>query len=309
LILRYGFIITRIVKIVQEKVKKFLVLRRFVLHIIHMETTAIQYNTFKTGSKTYFTSSLFFPDSVKRDVFALYGFVRVADDYVDAVPQDREGFLNFRRSWERARSGEKTGNGIVDDFVELCLRKGFQTAWVEAFLDAMEADLSKKNYDTVDDTLRYMYGSAEVIGLFMARIMDLPEQALPYARLLGRAMQYINFIRDINEDLGLGRRYLALARTGLSELSAEAARSDPRAFASFVEHHLGLYRAWQTEADKGFALIPRRYRVPIKTASDMYSWTARIIARDPLVVFSRKVKPGKARIILRALANLFREGE
>jgi phytoene synthase len=69
-------------------------------------------------------------------------------------------------------------------------------------------------------------------------------------------------------------------------------------------HHLGLYRSWQREAEKGFAMIPRRYRIPVQTASDMYEWTARCIERRPQVVFDRKVKPGKARIILRAFSNV-----
>jgi len=272
-----------------------------------METTITQYETFKAGSKTYFTSSLFFPNEVKRDVFILYGFVRVADDFVDAVPQDRDGFFRFRELWQKARVEKKTGNSIVDDFAELHRRKGFQPDWVEAFLDAMQADLSKKNYESVDETLGYIYGSAEVIGLFMSRIMGLSDEALPYARLLGRSMQYINFIRDIKEDLRLGRRYLPLESTGLSELSEKAAQANPSAFASFMGRHLALYREWQKEAEKGFSLIPRRYRIPIKTASDMYNWTARTIEQDPMVVFSRKVKPTKGRIILRAVANFLRE--
>jgi len=51
----------------------------------------IHYTTFKQGSRTYFNSSLFFPRKIRRDVFALYGFVRIADNFVDSVPQDPEG--------------------------------------------------------------------------------------------------------------------------------------------------------------------------------------------------------------------------
>ncbi|MFP4301728.1 MAG: squalene/phytoene synthase family protein, partial [Spirochaetaceae bacterium] len=65
-------------------------------------TDAIHYETFKSGSKTYFNSSVFFPRDVREDVFVLYGFVRVADNYVDQVPQDAEGFYEFRRAYEKA---------------------------------------------------------------------------------------------------------------------------------------------------------------------------------------------------------------
>jgi 15-cis-phytoene synthase len=269
-----------------------------------MAVTAAQYDTFKRGSKTYFTSSLFFPPSARADVFTLYGFVRVADDFVDSVPQDRQGFREFRERYSRALLGERAGDPIIDPFVELMKRKGFDPSWVEAFLDAMQADLSCRTYDTVEETLGYVYGSAEVIGLFMARILDLPEASLSSARLLGRSMQYINFIRDIAEDLRLGRRYLPLKPSALEALDEEHARADPAEFRRFMEHHLGLYRGWQLEAEQGFHYIPRRARMPIKTASDMYNWTAERIREDPFIVFRRRVKPRGTRIILRALSNL-----
>jgi phytoene synthase len=187
--------------------------------------------------------------------------------------------------------------------VDLARRKRFDPAWTDAFLDAMKADLSRHTYDSVNEALGYIYGSAEVIGLFMARIMDLPENTLPYARLLGRAMQYINFIRDIDEDLHLGRRYLALAPTELSSLNQGQALDHPEKFRGFMDFHLGLYKEWQKEAEKGFAMIPRRYRIPIRTASDMYRWTAHRIEIDPWIVFKEKVKPKKSRIVLSALGN------
>lgn len=259
--------------------------------------------TFKKGSKTYFNSSLFFPEVIRRDVFALYGFVRVADDFVDRVPQDVEGFYRFKERYQRALSGKQSDDLIIDSFVKLTQRRHFPNEWVDAFLDAMEADLSKKEYRTVAETLEYIYGSAEVIGLFMARIMDLDEQSYHAARMLGRAMQYINFIRDIAEDLNLGRRYLALEGTPLTALDEVTARRDPEAFKRFVNRHLDLYRGWQAEAEQGYPFIPRRYRVAVKTAADMYNWTASRIEQDPLIVFQYQVKPAKGRIYVQLLRN------
>ena len=263
----------------------------------------IQRQTFKRGSKTYFNSSLFFPKAVRRDVFALYGFVRVADDFVDAVPQDGDGFRAFEREYRRALGGRESDDVIISSFVELVRRKELETGWVDAFLRSMEMDLEKSTYHSLDETLEYIYGSAEVIGLFMARIMDLPGESFSYARLLGRAMQYINFIRDIAEDRSLGRTYLPLAEGELSSLDREEADRHPEAFKRFIAHQLERYRAWQREAEAGFRFIPKRYLIPIKTASDMYGWTARKIEADPFVVYRRKVKPRRGRIILRVVRN------
>ncbi|MGE4453849.1 MAG: phytoene/squalene synthase family protein [Sphaerochaeta sp.] len=164
---------------------------------------------FRNGSKTYYFSSRFFPPQVRRDVYALYGFVRVADNLVDDQPVDPDRFHTFRKTYIQAyHSGTSSGDEVIDAFIELQRRKHFDPAWTEAFLDSMEHDLSESTCETLEDVLTYIYGSAEVIGLFMARIMDLEEASFPYAAMLGRAMQYINFIRDIAEDNGLGRRYL-----------------------------------------------------------------------------------------------------
>jgi phytoene synthase len=263
----------------------------------------LQNEVFKKGSRTYFTSSLFFPPEMRRDVQILYAFVRVADNFVDAIPQDAAGFTDFRDRYRRSVEGIQSGDPIIDDFVDLAHRKRFDPGWTEAFLGAMNADLSRNVYDSLDEVLAYIYGSAEVIGLFMARIMGLPDAALPYAQLLGRAMQYINFIRDIDEDLRLGRRYLPLGPAGVNVLDPEQAAAHPEEFRSFIDYHLSLYKGWQEQAEKGMAMIPRRYRIPIRTASDMYRWTARRIEYDPWIVFRRKVKPAKSRIVLTALGN------
>jgi len=84
------------------------------------------YSIFKRGSKTYFYSTLFFPMEVRRDVFILYSFLRKADDYVDRVPQDTDGFYDFVERYRRAYSCEITGDVVVDSFVELSRRKNLK---------------------------------------------------------------------------------------------------------------------------------------------------------------------------------------
>jgi phytoene synthase len=172
-------------------------------------------------------------------------------------------------------------------------------------------DLTKKEYQNIDDAMAYMYGSAEVIGLMMARIMGLSDDASGYARLLGRAMQYINFLRDIREDLSFGRSYLPadeMREVGLASLAQEDARSRPDVFRAFIRKQIARYRDWQAEAEKGYALIPRRCRIPIRTAADMYEWTARRIEADPFIVYRGPVKPSRGQILQAGFRNIFRMG-
>lgn len=256
---------------------------------------------FKEGSKTYYNSTIFFRREVKEDVFKLYAFVRVADDLVDSIPQRVEEFYRFKERFHTALEGGEVDDLVISSFIELYHRKGFQREWVEAFLHSMEMDLRTSSYQTMSELGVYLYGSAEVIGLMMARIMDLPESSYAYARYLGRAMQYINFIRDIQEDTRLGRSYFPqeeLLAFGLPDLKESTVRMHPEMFKQFVRAQIRKYKEWQRIAEIGYAVIPRRDLIAIKTAADMYKFTATKIYSQPLRVFHKKVKPSLGRIML-----------
>ncbi len=269
------------------------------------------HSIFKKGSRTYFYSSLFFPKTIKHDVFTLYSFVRKVDNYVDTLPQDKEGFFSFKDTYYAAKQGMNSGNIIIDLFVNLRENKGLRTEWVDAFFDSMERDLTIKRYVTLDDTIDYMYGSAEVIGLMMAKILGLPQSSYRYARLLARAMQYINFIRDINEDLQFNRIYFpqsSLNTYNLKKLQFDYTKRHPERFNQFIQDQIDLYDVWQKEAEKGYSFIPKRYLIPIRTASEMYKWTSYQIKKNPFIIYSKKVKPRRSHIIMETFINTLRVG-
>lgn len=272
---------------------------------------------FQKGSKTFYNSTFFFPPKVRLQVTRLYAFVRRADDYVDAIPQDTEAFSAFKDLLYKIRlngknsivlPGKSEDEIIVDSFVDLEKNLGFDLAWTDAFLDSMEKDLSVKTYQTLEDTKKYIYGSANVIGLYMAKIMELPPQAYKSAESLGQAFQFINFIRDIAEDIDLGRNYFPqemMQKFDLKTLKYEETSQKPEQFMAFVKEVVNQYLQWQNDAELGFKYIPKRYRIAIKTAADMYHWTAQTIASDPFIVYKKKVKPSKFRIISIGIKNLF----
>jgi len=162
---------------------------------------------FRAGSVTYFNSNRFFPKKIRDEVSVLYAFVRIIDDLVDSVPQQKEKFYDYWKKYRGALRGKKTGIIFIDDFIELSKKRRFEPDWVEAFWKSMEMDLNKPKHATLSETEEYIYGSAEVIGLFMARIMELPREADKTARMVGKAMQYANFIRDYRQDADMGRNY------------------------------------------------------------------------------------------------------
>ncbi len=290
---------------------------------------------FKKGSKTYFYSSLFFPKKIRDKVDILYAFVRTADDFVDCIPADRTSFFQFKNYYLQQKKLTDSKNfkknniknspakkseipnlqtieikslhrQIVEEFIRLEETLESEPAWTEAFLASMESDLETKIYQNIEETKEYIYGSANVIGLFMSKILNLPPESYYFAEHLGMSFQYINFIRDIEEDLRLGRSYFPqdlLQKHNLPNLKLEEVRKKPKEFHKFVQEILEQYAKWQEIAEQGFHFFPKKYRTAIKTASDMYKWTGRQIAKNPLIVYEKKIKPQKRQILLTGIRN------
>lgn len=276
----------------------------------------VEKSIFRKGSTTYYWSSIFFPRRVRSDVVRLYSFVRVADDYVDSSPAKLQEFFALRKGYEAAvndptfdtkrRTHDSLDERVVKNMVATQRAYGFDPAWVTAFLDSMQADVEGRTYKTMDDTLEYIHGSAEVVGLMMASIFGVDRAAYDSARKLGRAMQYINFIRDVSEDTKLGRCYFpqrTLRQFGLPDLSPKTASGHSDAYTAFIRAQIDQYKQWQYEAEQGFKYLPSAIRVPVKTASDMYGWAAEVIAKDPIAAYQRQVKPHKLRVTRTGIAN------
>jgi phytoene synthase len=251
-------------------------------------------------------ASTFFPQPYKDDVFTLYAYVRTADDLVDSKPVSPKKFLAFEKETYRALATGTSDNLIIQNFVLLAKKHSFSSDDITSFLEAMKQDIKPKPFQTFKDVDTYIYGSAEVIGLFMARIFHLPKKLDAQAKLLGRAMQYINWLRDINEDNQLKRQYLptqALQKHFLKNLHLAEVTSKPAFFKNFMREELIRYLHWQTKASKAFAHMPRCMRIPVMTASDAYAWTAKQIAKDPFLVYRKKIKPSTALLLWFVLKN------
>lgn len=276
-------------------------------------------NIFQNSSKTYFYSSFFFPKDIKEKVFRLYGFVRRADDYVDSIPQKNQEFEAFFNTWLNLKTGkqsvllatnDKEDLHIIQSFIALEKECNFDHNWVESFFKSMKMDCTKRIYNNYEELNQYIYGSASVIGLFMCQIMQIRPIYWESAKKLGDAFQLINFIRDIKEDISLGRQYLPvkeLEKYGLDSLDFSYIQNNKERFNNFLRSQIDIYKEWQKKADIGINALPHKTKIAIKTASKLYEWTANQIAKYPFIVYEKKIKPNKRRILLtyfKVLLNL-----
>ncbi|MDR4988020.1 MAG: phytoene/squalene synthase family protein [Bacteroidales bacterium] len=140
-------------------------------------------------------------------IYAIYGFVRFADEIVDTFhDHDKAALLrDFQRQTYEAIESKMSTNPILHGFQWAVNTFGIEKELIDAFLYSMEMDLHKKEF-SLEEYQKYIYGSAEVVGLMCLRVFyaDQDEkyrELLPAARKLGEAFQKVNFLRDIRSDL------------------------------------------------------------------------------------------------------------
>ncbi|HQQ96278.1 MAG TPA: phytoene/squalene synthase family protein [Cyclobacteriaceae bacterium] len=170
--------------------------------------TALKYSTsFSLGIRCL--------DKSYRDpIYAIYGFVRFADEIVDTLHDHpkKELLERFASDTWRALDEKISLNPILHSFQITVNQFGIERSLIEQFLHSMEMDLVKKKYDQ-EGFETYILGSAEVVGLMCLRVFVQGDEASyqrlkPFAMKLGSAFQKINFLRDLQADYaGLGRAY------------------------------------------------------------------------------------------------------
>ncbi|HYF66906.1 MAG TPA: phytoene/squalene synthase family protein [Ohtaekwangia sp.] len=152
--------------------------------------------------------------SIHEPIYAIYGFVRLADEIVDSFHGYDKASLLARFKEETFRSVEEkiSLNPVLNSFQKTVNQYKIETSLIDQFLHSMETDLTRSVHDT-ESFKTYILGSAEVVGLMCLKIFsqhdaNLYEELKPYAMSLGSAFQKVNFLRDIKEDyVGLGRNY------------------------------------------------------------------------------------------------------
>jgi phytoene/squalene synthetase len=147
-----------------------------------------------------------FHPQYRGPIYAIYGFVRFADEIVDTFHNyPKKELLNkFRRDCYEAIDEGISLNPVLQAFQEVVHQYKIERELIDAFLHSMEMDLYYTNYDDSKYD-EYIYGSAEVVGLMCLRVFcngdDARFQKLKSsARSLGAAFQKINFLRDLKSD-------------------------------------------------------------------------------------------------------------
>jgi 15-cis-phytoene synthase len=253
----------------------------------------------KRYGTTYYWSTYLLPKVKRHHVHALYGFCRHADDIVDdlgdTVPiAERERALtDFSDRFFADLDAGHSDDPVLKAVVHTVKAFAIDPECFRRFLRSMAMDLTITTYETWDDLLGYMDGSAAVIGEMMLPILEPYDydRALPHARDLGNAFQLTNFLRDVNEDLDLGRVYLP--QEDLRKFGAESAIAERRVTPELVEllkFEIARARDLYASADLGVSMLPPASARCIAGARDLYSRILERIEAADYDVFSSRAQ-------------------
>ena len=211
---------------------------------------------------------------IQKDIYAIYGFVRLADEIVDTFHDyDKRQLLDeFEQDLDLALERRISLNPILNAFQDVVYRYGIDYELIAHFMKSMRADLDKTEYRSQEEYEAYIYGSADVVGLMCLKVFvqgdkEKYETLRTPAMKLGSAFQKVNFLRDIKDDAeNLHRSYFPHIRG--DEISAEAKEQIIAEISSDFE-----------EAREGIKKLPIEARFGVYTAYVYYRNLLRKLTR------------------------------
>jgi phytoene synthase len=249
----------------------------------------------KAYGTTYYAATFVLPRVKRHHVHALYGFCRYADDIVDELgpaPVDvrEKALTDFGERFFADLDDGDSDDPVLKAVVHTVKAFSIDPDCFRRFLRSMTMDLTVATYDTFDDLLEYMDGSAAVIGEMMLPILEPSSPAaVPHARDLGIAFQLTNFLRDVSEDLDRGRVYLPQedvrrfdARPGERRVSTS--------WRELMRYEIARTREYYASADLGIPYLPQASARCIRAARRLYSAILDQIEASDYDVFTRRAR-------------------
>lgn len=240
-------------------------------------------------STSFGVASSLLAKPIRQHVANVYGLVRLADEIVDGVASEygmtQEAIVTALDALEREtlatlQTGYST-NLIVHAFAGTARQCQIGPDLIVPFFTSMRMDTQQTDY-TPESFARYVYGSAEVVGLMCLKTFfdgAAPENEHDFvrgARALGSAFQKVNFLRDLAADVdGLGRHYFP----GIDfDLLSDA---DKNALVADIEGELAIARQM-------IPMLPATSRRAVWLAASLFTELNRRIERTPAAVLKTR---------------------
>ena len=220
----------------------------------------------KRYSTSFYFSSSLLSKSIRQDIFNIYGFVRLADEIVDTFHEfPKKELLNeFEEELWRSIENKISLNPILNSFQNTVNKYSIPKELIRSFLGSMKMDLEKKEYNSVEEYKKYIYGSADVVGLMCLKVFVKGSDTMysdlsNYAISLGSAFQKVNFLRDLKDDSNILNR-VYFPNVDMDDFNEESKKE------IINEIELDF-----TNAIKGIAQLPKNSRFAVYIAYRYYN--------------------------------------
>ncbi|PQQ32063.1 phytoene synthase [Photorhabdus luminescens] len=236
------------------------------------------------GSKSFASVTRLFDTATRHSTMMLYAWCRYCDDIIDGQElgkqissvdkhSAREKLQMLQYLTKQAYDGLPMTEPAFAAFQIVALSNEIPQQQAFEHLEGFAMDVLCEPYRTLDDTLRYCYHVAGVVGLMMARVMGIRETSvLDRACDLGIAFQLTNIARDIIEDAKAGRCYLPLEwlhQEGLMPDTLIYTENRP-ALARVASRLIVEAESYYTSALTGLVGLPLRSAWVIASAHGIY---------------------------------------
>jgi 15-cis-phytoene synthase len=256
----------------------------------------------RSGSKSFFMSSLVLPSRVRTPASALYAFCRVADDAIDGSATPEVALKDLHRRLQQVYAGAPDEELVDRALAVVVQRAQIPRDVLDALLEGFAWDAKGRRYETIEELHDYGARVAGTVGVMMALVMETRDNAsLARAAELGVAMQLTNIARDVGEDARNGRLYLPLnwmRAEGLDPTAWLAAPSFDARLGRVIERLLKEADRLYRRAECGVRGLPRDCRAAIQAARLVYSDIGQVLASAGYDAVSQRAVVSKQRKLL-----------
>lgn len=274
------------------------------------------------GSKSFAIASLLFRPRMQRHAHMMYAWCRHCDDVIDGqnlgfgetIPAGKQGapdaedLQSLYQELEAAYSGGQPETWQFEAFQQVALEAGMPKQHALDLLHGFEMDVAQHSYDSLEDTLKYSYHVAGVVGVMMAIIMGVDpsdDETLDRASDLGIAFQLTNIARDVIDDAAIGRVYLPgdwLEEAGVRPTPEDVLKEENReAVWSVALRLLEEADKYYISSGPGVRRLPIRAGFAVAAARGVYRDIGRVV-RKGVDVWDKRARTSRRRKL--ALAGL-----
>ncbi len=224
----------------------------------------------QVSGSSFYAGMRVLPKAEREAMYAIYGFCRLVDDIADDQQGNREGRMQALDAWRADLDSLYAGGppGQAALVAEAVKRFKLDRADFEAVIDGMAMDVDRDiRWPPMAELDLYCDRVASAVGRLSVRVFGMDEApGIELAYHLGRALQFTNILRDVDEDAEIGRVYLpaeAITAAGIPFTTPLEVVADPRidaacrSLAATAHEHYRRAHALLATRPRGHLIAPR----------------------------------------------------